>query len=462
MSVMYTRRCFLQRLGQVLLVTGLGHFWSAEICPSAQAALALPDGKHYPADYADTLTVPRLRQIVGADPSSACTIMWEMPTAGDNIVVEYMHTEKEGAAWEKPSLAPNDINDSLSYIYTAHLTRLEADSRYVYRLVRGETATPWHNIKTAGFGRVTAIIVADSQCGDNYDAWRDTIHAATKHFPHADFMADIGDLVDNGQSNYHWEMWYDACADILPDTLFVPVLGNHECYGLTWENSLPVGYYEQFSLPPNGSRRFGGDYYDFAYGPVHFYVLNTQFAELDGIIPAMKEAQMRWLRETAARNNRPWQVILMHKDILSYNELNPHTQKYGGLNDIAHLFMPVFDELNIDLVLTGHMHTYRNRGHIYNFQPAEHGPVYVMCGLSGNQHYAVPKDEQFDRKTAPQPEKDSYLHLDATAKRLQLDCYLSDGTAIDSITLSRDSSNVKPHRDRRHNHTDNSRRIING
>ena len=437
MSAKFTRRNFLKYIGQSIIFAGFGRFFPVFGTTLANAAPALPDGKHYPVDYEKELEVSYLRQIVGSNPADNCTIMWEMPAPNDGVGVEYMNTKKEGAAWVMPSMAESSITDAPSYIYTVHLTEMEADGSYAYRLVRNDAATPWHNIKTAGYGRVDAIIAADSQCGNDYATWQETIHAAGRKFPRVDFIADLGDLTDNGQSYWHWSAWYDAWSDILPDTLFVPVMGNHECYDLNWKNSLPVGYYEQFSLPPNGSRRFGGDFYDFIYGPVHFYVLNTQFAELDGLIPTMKEAQLRWFRETVAKNNRPWQVVLMHKDILSYNEWNPHTESYGGLNDIAYHFMPVFDELDIDLVLTGHMHTYRNRGHISNFLPADKGPVYIMCGRSGNQHYDVPQDEKFDRVVLKQPEPTSYLHLTGDAARLRVECYLIDGNLADTMVLTK-------------------------
>ena len=94
----------------------------------------------------------------------------------------------------------------------------------------------------------------------------------------------------------------------------------------------------------------------------NFLVLNPQFQELDALVPGLLEEQLAWMKEDLSQNDRPWKIVLMHKDILSYNEYNLYAQKIGDLNDIAHDFMESFDALGIDLVLTGHMHTYRNRG----------------------------------------------------------------------------------------------------
>ncbi|MBQ9616457.1 MAG: metallophosphoesterase, partial [Selenomonadaceae bacterium] len=100
-------------------------------------------------------------------------------------------------------------------------------------------------------------------------------------------------------------------------------------------------------------------------------------------------------------------------------------------------FMGAFDALGIDLVLTGHLHTYRNRHHIFAGKPADHGPAYVLCGLAGDQRYpGIWIDPVFDKVTAPQPETDNYLTLDAASETLRLRCYLPDGTVIDDMTLS--------------------------
>ena len=176
----------------------------------------------------------------------------------------------------------------------------------------------------------------------------------------------------------------------------------------------------------------------------NFLVLNPQFQELDALVPGLLEEQLAWMKEDLSQNDRPWKIVLMHKDILSYNEYNLYAQKIGGLNDIAHDFMESFDALGIDLVLTGHMHTYRNRGHIYDFKPSGHGPVYVLCGLSGNAHYEVPLDPEFDKVSAPQPETDNYIILNVSPQDLRLRCFLPDGTLLDDMHLSK-SNKKSPH-----------------
>ena len=54
-----------------------------------------------------------------------------------------------------------------------------------------------------------------------------------------------------------------------------------------------------------------------------------------------------------------------------------------------------------------HLHTYRNRGHIRNFQRNEKGPLYILTGVAGNVRYpGLWVDHALDQKVTPQPERE--------------------------------------------------------
>lgn len=101
--------------------------------------------------------------------------------------------------------------------------------------------------------------------------------------------------------------------------------------------------------------------------------------------------------------------------------------------------MPLFDQLGIDIVFTAHLHTYRNRGHLYNNRPSEkRGPLYLLTGVAGNVRYpGLWIDHAYDRVTAPQPETDNYLTMAVTSDQLSITCYLPDGTVIDHVQVNK-------------------------
>ena len=126
----------------------------------------------------------------------------------------------------------------------------------------------------------------------------------------------------------------------------------------------------------------------------------------------------------------------MHKDSIRYK--NTKTNWEPGINDIGETFMPIFDEFNVDVVLSAHYHTYRNRGHIRNFERNESGPLYIITGVAGDVRYQnLWINHPLDIVVAPQPETDNYMTMDVSENKLTLNAFLSDGTQIDSVSVTK-------------------------
>ena len=307
------------------------------------------------------------------------------------------------------------------------MENLKPESLYQFRIVAGERATSWQNLRTAGDGAFQMIIFSDSQC-EHYEVWQKTADIADKNFPDAELIVVNGDLVDNGEAAYQWRAWHLAATKILSERTFAPVMGNHECYGVDWFNALPIGYLDQFALPNNDSKKFGGYFYSFDYGAAHFFMLNTQFAELDALNPGLQDAQEYFFRRDAANFNRVWKIVFMHKDIYDYAQ--------DKFNDIADRFLDLFDELEIDLVFTGHLHTYRNRGKIFARKKSARGTTYILCGRSGDQKYVEPHSA-IDDVTYPnlRGEPESFIVLNVSATEINLLSRTVDGEILDEFTI---------------------------
>lgn len=435
-----SRRKFIKLLGGAVLAMELGDWSAAEaaVKKAADPATAQPsrDTRHVVRGLRGNIDIDYIRQIITADPAVSRTIMWQSDELLSGAVVEY---RPAGAARSLSQPASYDFftgDDSSFYIYSVQLTSLTPQQDYEYRIVCGRYGTDWITMRTAGRGSFKALLFTDSQCSENYSCWHEIVQLAALRHPDAQFWINLGDLVDNGQQQCQWRGWFDAARGFLEHTPLVPVMGNHEAYSLDWQYCLPRDYLHEFTLPDNGSQRFPGYYFSFDYGPVHFTVLNTQFEELDDLRPGLLDEEIRWLQKDVHGSARQWKIVLMHRDIFTYEPAASTTQ--GTFSDIGQTFMPLFDRLGIDLVLSGHLHTYRNRGHIYNFKPSSRGPLYIVCGLAGNCRYPdIWVDPVFDKKIAPQPETDNYLTLEASTKQLSLRCFLPNGDEIDKAVLQK-------------------------
>lgn len=402
-----SRRFFLK----ILIALGLGNFF-----PKIAAAKEF----HTPKDNFSPLNVKFFRQIVTKDSRNSRMIMWQADSA-EKFLLEYKLVGEEIAHFAEVENREN--------IYFGALEGLKSESLYKFRVISGENATDWQNLRTAGDGEFQMLIFADSQC-ENYEIWRRTAEIAAENYPDAEIFAVNGDLVDNGEADYQWRAFFDSAEKLL-DKIFVPVMGNHECYGVDWFNALPNGFLKNFALPNNNSKDFGGYFYSFDYGAAHFFILNTQFAELDKFKPKLQAAQEYFFKRDAANQNRPWKIVFMHKDIYDYAQ--------DKFNDIADIFMDLFDELEIDLVFTGHLHTYRNRGRLFKRKKSPRGTIYILCGRSGDQKYVEPHSN-IDEITCKnlQTEPESFIALNISADEINLICQTVDGEILDKFTIRKD------------------------
>ncbi len=406
-----SRRLFIK----ILIALGLGTYF-----PKLTEAARL-DELHTPQDgYRPLTSVKFLRQVVTRDSRSSRTLMWHADAA-ENFLVEWRLVGEESAHFAEVVQREK--------ICSCVLEGLKPASLYRFRIVAGERATAWLDLLTAGDGEFQMLIFADSQC-EHYEVWQRTADTAHENFPDAELVTVIGDLVDNGEADYQWRAWHLAAAKLLAQRTFAPVMGNHECYGVDWFNALPTGYLNQFMLPENGAKNFGGYFYSFDYGAAHFFILNTQFAELGKFKPGLQDAQNYFFRRDAANCNRPWKIVLMHKDIYDY--------ALDTFNDIADKFLELFDELEIDVVFTGHLHTYRNRGKIFARRKSARGTTYIMCGRAGDQKYVEPHST-IDDVTAPdlRGEPENFIVLDVHADELHLTSRTVDGKILDDFTLTK-------------------------
>ena len=166
--------------------------------------------------------------------------------------------------------------------------------------------------------------------------------------------------------------------------------------------------------------------------------MDTQFTELKDFEPILLDEETAWLINDLKSTTKKWKIVLMHKDLLRY-AFNPATRpesREEGFSDEGRVFMPIFDAYNVDAVLTSHLHTYRNRGHIKNFVRDESGPLYLLTGVAGDVRYpSLWKQHTLDLYVPPQPETDNYMTMEATADTIRFQCFLPDGTLLDTAEI---------------------------
>jgi hypothetical protein len=153
-------------------------------------------------------------------------------------------------------------------------------------------------------------------------------------------------------------------SDILRNTPVWSTFGNHE--GFSAVSLLQTGvYYDAFTFPKNGEA--GGApsgteaYYSFDYANIHFICLNSHD------IPRQEfGAMMTWLQADLAQNQQKWTIAYFHhppyskgshdSDNTSFPPDTPESAT--SIREMREIAVPILENAGVDLVLTGHSHTY--------------------------------------------------------------------------------------------------------
>ncbi len=184
---------------------------------------------------------------------------------------------------------------------------------------------------------------------------------------------------------------------------FFPTLGNHD-----WMSDRAQPYFDYFTLPGNGR------YYDFTWGPVHFFALDTDTNEPDHV--GKSSIQAEWLRQGLAAANEPWKIVYSHFPTYSSG---PH-----GSTD--YMNWP-FQEWGASAVLAGHDHDYERL--------VVDGFPYFVDGLGGGPIYDF-KDVLLGSECRYNEDYGAML-VEASSAQITFQFYNRQDAQIDSYTLQK-------------------------
>ena len=263
-----------------------------------------------------------------------------------------------------------------NFVHKANVTGLEPGVTYTYTVGSESERSEEGTFRTDdGDSKTDFIVVADVQASsqENFAKGAATVNAALKTLPSPDFIVNLGDFT-NDSTNEEWDLYDGEFRDINTSNTLVPISGNHDGFGHNYWFS------NMFNLDESESvQTKDGINYSFDYGDCHIAVLNTN----DMI--CMTIPQMNWLKNDMNSTDKDWKIVCMHK--------SPYTLgKDGKWPDAMYLqksLTKVFDECDVDLVLSGHDHQYIRTKALKGNKLSEDGTVYVLAGTAGSKRYEI-------------------------------------------------------------------------
>lgn len=183
----------------------------------------------------ESVDASNIRQVITADSTTSRTFMWQSDYAEDDPVVEFRKTGDDDTIMALPASSDAFSDDGVTtYIHSATVTDLTPGTAYEYRVGYGDKRSSWTPFHTAEGSSFKALIFPDSQSSD-YSGWASLAQAAWQNNQDAQFFVNMGDLVDNGQSHYQWNAWFDAVGPMISRIPVAPLMGNHETYNTDWK-----------------------------------------------------------------------------------------------------------------------------------------------------------------------------------------------------------------------------------
>lgn len=386
--------------GLVTDVCGNGTCAPSELCSTCEDDCGVCTG--------DPITVTRGPYLqMGTD--DAVTVKWRTAEPSGSVVALGTTLGQLTAVANGPSEPTTE--------HEVRVTALDPSTQYFYAfgtpespLVGGDAEHFFSTSPTKGTAQPTRLwVIGDAGTANaNQEAVRDA-YLSFVGAQRADLFLMLGDnAYSDGTDDEYQEAVFDMYPQVLKNTVTWATLGNHD--GHSADSGTEAGpYYDIFSLPrqaeaggvPSGTEA----YYSFDYGTIHFVCLDSYDSDTstDGDM-------LTWLTSDLTANTQPWLVAFWHHP--PYTKGSHDSDDEGELIDMRERALPILESFGVDLILTGHSHSYERSYYISGHygdsgsfsnanlidggdgrtdgdgaytrdQGSEAGAVYVVAGSSG-------------------------------------------------------------------------------
>lgn len=331
-----------------------------------------------------------------------------------------------------------DLGECLQH--SVNFDALTPATRYVYRVGDGANWSEWFQFTTPSEqpAPLRFLYFGDAQT-ELKQHWSRVVRGAYSDMPKAHFILHAGDLVNRGAADGEWGEWFQAAGWINGMVPTIPTPGNHEYSGSrvvqvegknTTQRVLTGHWRPQFALPTNGPPGLEETAYYLDIQGVRVVSLNSN---------EKRPEQKEWLDGVLQSNPHRWTVVTFHHPVYS-------TAKGRDNKELRELWRPVLEKHGVDLVLTGHDHTYGRSGLMREDNlttgatVADKGIVYVVS-VSGPKMYSLDPEPWMASRA-----KDTQLYqlITIDGDRLSYEARTATGKLYDEFELRKrpDGSNA--------------------
>lgn len=311
------------------------------------------------------------------DPKTSVDIQWRTSLAIADNILTY---------WEEGSTDSIEVKSTVKELYDrlvygdsrvnnhhVGLKNLLPGTDYFYQIKSGNHTSDVYSFQTSNDeDEFSFIWFGDTH---NQQDWGDLIQKADSIFPETTFYSITGDMVDHGLYRNEWDDFFGYSGQVFSKKPLMPIPGNHE-------NQDDLGnqlYYDLWSLPRNAPTNTPEESsYSFVYKNTFFLMIDAT-QDINLLTP--------WIGDQLKSSNSEWTIVMLHFPPYNWQSAYP---------DIVEQWIPLFDQYQVDLVLSGHVHNYMRS---YPMKGGEivkdhsKGTTYVYSVGTSYNPYQIPDKE---------------------------------------------------------------------
>jgi len=276
------------------------------------------------------------------------------------------------------SLSQSKTDNTLTTEHVVALTGLSPNTLYYYNIgsttqtIQGDANNYFKTLPVVGSTQKIRVL-AMGDMGNN-STNQVNVRNAYQTFNGSNYT-DIWMLMGDNAYNTGTDAEYQSSfyniyqGSLTKNHVLWPSPGNHDYANSSARQADHlIPYYDMFSLPKSGEA--GGiasnteAYYSYNYGNIHLVALDSYGWEAGSTrLYDTLGAQANWLKQDLAANTQPWTIVYFHHP--PYTKGSHNSDAETELINMRQNIVPILERYKVDLVLSGHSHSYE-RSYLLN------------------------------------------------------------------------------------------------
>jgi acid phosphatase type 7 len=348
--------------------------------------------------------------------------MWAATRPGDAFVavthdgINFRYAKAEMRTFAREAVTPLSPFTQ----FRADVTDLDPATDYVYQVYVDSQLTSQGGFRTAGDGPFRFVVFGDS---GQLTPGQMSIARLVAGEP-ASFLIHAGDIAyTHGTQENFQKTYFDVYRQTLGSVPLFPCPGNHE-----YLNGDATAYLASYAVPTeNVPDEDQGRYYSFDWSNAHFVCLDSNRCLQAAV--AGQGHMLDWLEDDLRATDKFWRIAAFH-----------HPPYAGGANRndpvcamVRESVVPILEKHGVQLVFSGHEHSYQRTCPVRNGAAAAsgRGTVYMTSGGGGAALYYLTSHPLVEAGASTH----HYLRVDVSGTRLVLTAIDAAGNGIEQFVL---------------------------